>query len=225
MREIKVLLAGGKEIFREGLMRLLKEQPHINVVSQCSSRQAPTKVRETKPDVIIIDTTPVVTDALMATRQISRLYPNTKIAVLTEDGNEKELLFVMEQGAQGYLSKGISVEALIKCIGLIAQGEIVITPLTPAGVLKGMVSRRDAKGHKDTESKPCLSSRELEIVGLVANGLTNKEIAQKLCITDNTSKVHIKNILSKLQLKNRQHLAAYAVQHGLATTLSGSDSE
>ncbi len=225
MREIKVLLAGGKEIFREGLTRLLKEQPHISVVSQCSSRQAPTKVKETKPDVIIIDTNPVVADALMATRKISRLYPKTKIAVLTEEGNEGELLFVMEQGAQGYLTKGISVEDLIKCIELIARGEIVITPLASASLPKDLISRRNAKGRKDTEGKPCLSNRELEIVGLVANGLTNKEIAQKLSITDNTSKVHIKNILSKLQLRNRQHLAAYAVQHGLATTLSGSDSE
>lgn len=225
MREIKVLLVGGREIFREGLMRLLKEQPHINVVSQCSSKQAPTKVKETKPDVIIIDTNPVVADALMATRKISRLYPKAKIAVLTEEGNEEELLFAMEQGAQGYLSKGISVGDLIKCIELIARGEIVITPLASTKFPGDLARRSGAKGRKNAENKAFLSDRELEVVGLVANGLTNKEIAQRLSITDNTSKVHIKNILSKLQLRNRQHLAAYAVQHGLTTTLNESDSE
>ncbi len=225
MREIKVLLAGGREIFREGLLRLLKEQPHINVVSQCSSRQAPTKVKETKPDLIIIDTNPLVADALVATRKISRLYPQTKIAVLTDEGSEEELLFAMEQGARGYLSKGISVEDLIKCIELIARGEIVIIPSTSVKPPRELVLRHDTKGRRSTEGKPCLSARELEIVGLVANGLTNKEIAQKLSITDNTSKVHIKNILSKLQLRNRQHLAAYAVQHGLAATVREMDSD
>ncbi len=223
MSEIKVLLAGGKEIFREGLVRLLKEQPHINVVSQCTSRQAPNKVKETRPDLIIIDTNPLVADALVATRKISRLYPKTKIAVLTEEGSEEELLFAMEQGARGYLSKGISVEDLIKCIELIARGEIVITSSASVRLPRELVLRRDAKGFKSTEGKSCLSERELEIVGLVANGLTNKEIAQKLCITDNTSKVHIKNILSKLQLRNRQHLAAYAVQHGLVAAVSTAD--
>lgn len=225
MREIKVLLAGGREIFREGLLRLLKEQPHINVVSQCNSMQALTKVKETKPDVIIIDTNPVAADALVATRKISRQCPKTKIAVLTEESNEEELLFVMEQGAQGYLSKGISVDDLIKCIELIARGEIVITHLASTKFRRGLVLQHDVKVRAGIERKPCLSDRELEIIGLVANGLTNKEIAQKLSITDNTSKVHIKNILSKLQLRNRQHLAAYAVQHGLATIASGVDSE
>lgn len=214
MREIKVLLAGGKEIFREGLMRLLKEQPQINVVSQCSSsRQAVSKIKEIKPDVIIIDTNPLPADALVATQKISRLYPKVKIAVLTEAGNEDELFSVVQQGARGYLSKDISVDALVKCIELIAQGEIVISPLISSQSFKELISQGKARKGVDTRLR--LSDRELEIVGLVVNGFTNKEIAQKLSITDNTSKVHIKNILSKLKLKNRQHLAAYAVQHGL----------
>lgn len=223
--EIKVLLAGGKEIFREGLLRLLKEQPHIEVVSQCTSRQALAKVKETNPDVIIIDANPFTTDALIATKKISRLYPKTKIAVLTDEGNRQELFSVIEHGARGYLSKGISVDDLIKCIELIARGEIVITPLTSKKFPANPVFRRGTEKRWTSESKPPLSNRELEIVGLVANGLTNKEIARKLCIADNTSKVHIKNILSKLQLRNRQHLAAYAVEHGLATTVAEANSE
>lgn len=221
MREIKVLLVGGKEIFREGLMRLLKEQPHIGVVSQCNnSRQAVSKVKETHPDVLIIDTSPVLADALMATNKISRLSPRTKITVLTDSGNEEELFSAIKQGARGYLNKDISVDDFIKCIELIAQGEIVIAPAISTKSLKDLMQRGGIRKGKDAENKLPLSSRELEIVGLVANGFTNKEIAQKLSITDNTSKVHIRNILNKLQLKNRQHLAAYAVQHGLAVEAS-----
>jgi DNA-binding NarL/FixJ family response regulator len=96
----------------------------------------------------------------------------------------------------------------------------VIAPVISTKSLKDLVQRGGIRKGKDAENKALLSSRELEIVGLIANGFTNKEIAQKLSITDNTSKVHIRNILNKLQLRNRQHLAAYAVQHGLAVEAS-----
>ena len=216
MGRLKVLLADDKEVFREGLARLLEEQEYIEVVSQCANgKQAIKDVKETKTDVVLIDSNILDCGSNEATREIKKSSPQVRVAVLTDSKNERELFSAIESGATGYLQKNTKVEDLVKSIDLIGKGEVVISPPLAEKLVGKFASMRQ----KETESQTGLTKREIEIVNLLAKGATNKEIAKTLFITENTAKVHLKNILEKLGLRNRQHVSAYAVQQGLVTEI------
>jgi DNA-binding NarL/FixJ family response regulator len=212
MEQVKVLLADGKEIFREGLARLLDEQEHIQVVSQCSNgNQAIEKVEETKPHVVLMDTDISECDDIKAIRQMNESSPEVKVAMLTDSKREHDLFSAIEAGATGYLLKNMKVGELIESIDLIEKGEVVVSPPLARRLLHNVTSTKAIEaGVKDIPSE-----RETEILRLLVKGATNKEIAETLFIAENTAKVHIKNILEKLGLRNRQQAAAYAVQEGL----------
>jgi DNA-binding NarL/FixJ family response regulator len=217
MEQIKVLLADDKEVFREGLARLLEEEKSIKVVSQCvNGKQAVEKVRETKPDVVLIDNNISEGDSSEAVREIREGSPEVRIAMLTDCENEEELFAAIESGATGYLLKDTRVGELVKSIELIGNGEVVVSPPLSEKLVGKFASMRikEAEG-----SQVGLTEREIEIVRLLAQGATNREMAEKLFITQNTVKVHLKNILEKLKLRNRQQLVAYAVQEGLVTKI------
>lgn len=217
MEQIKVLLADDKEVFREGLARLLEEEKSIKVVSQCvNGKQAVKKVKETKPDVVLIDNNISECDSSEAVREIKEESPGVRIAMLTDCENEEELFSAIESGATGYLLKDTKVGELVKSIELIGNGEVVVSPPLSEKFVGKFASMR----LKEAESSQAgLTEREIEIVRLLAQGATNKEIAEKLFIAENTVKVHLKNILEKLKLRNRQQLVAYAVQEGLVTKI------
>ena len=214
MAQIKVLLADEKEIFREGLARLLEDQEQIEVVSRCSNgRQAIKKANDTEPDVVLMDTDISRCDSVEATRRINESCSRAKVAMLTDSKTEENLFSALEAGATGYLVKDMKVGDLVKSIDLIAKGEVVISPPL-AGKLVGKIAFTKVG---EAEAKSGLSERETEILKLITEGATNREIARTLFITENTVKVHTKNILEKLQVRNRQRAAAYAVQQGLVT--------
>jgi len=216
MGQIKVLLADDKEVFREGLARLLGEQEYIKVVSQCSNgKQAIEGVKETKPDVVLIDSNISNCGSNEATQQIKESFPEVQVALLTDSKNEQELFSAIESGATGYLLKDMKVDDLVKSVDLIGKGEVIVSP--PLG--EKLVGKFASMKQKETESQGGLTQQELEIVKLLAKGATNKEIAEALFITENTAKVHLKNILEKLGLRNRQQVVAYAVKQGLATEI------
>jgi len=216
MGRLKVLLADDKEIFREGLARLLEEQEYIEVVSQCANgKQAIKDVKETQPDVILIDSNISDCSSNEAAREIKKSSPQVRVAVLTDSENERKLFSAIESGATGYLQKDTKVEDLVKSIDLIGKGEVVVSPPLAEKLVGKFASMR----HKEAEEPTGLTGREVEMVKLLPEGLTNKEMAETLFVTENTVKVHVKNILGKLQLRNRQQLAAYAVQKGLVTDI------
>ena len=218
MGQTKVLLADAKEIFREGLAKLLEEQEHIEVVSRCSNgKQAIDGTKETKPDVVLIDNNISDCGSKEATQEIKGLFPGVQVALLTDSENEQELFSAIELGATGYLLKDMKVDDLIKSVDLIGKGEVVVSP--PLG--EKLVGKFASMRQKEPERQTGLTQQELEIVKLLAKGATNKEIAETLFITENTAKVHLKNILGKLGLRNRQQVAAYAVQQGLVTEITG----
>jgi len=217
MDRIKVLLADDKEVFREGLARLLEEQEHIEVVSQCSNgKQAIEGVKETKPDVVLIDSNISDCGSNEAAREIKASFPEVQVVMLTDSENEQELFSAIESGATGYLLKDIKVDDLVKSVDLIERGEVIVSP--PLG--KKLVGKFASMRQKEAEHQTGLTQQELEVVKLLTKGATNKEIAETLFITENTAKVHLKNILGKLGLRNRQQLAAYAVQQGLVTEIT-----
>jgi len=217
MGRMKVLLADEKEVFREGLARLLEEQEYIEVVSRCSNgNQAIERVKETKPDVVLIDNNISDCGSNEATREIKKSFPEVKVAMLTDFENEQELFSAIESGATGYLLKDMKVDDLIKSVDLIGKGEVIVSP--PLG--EKLVGKFASMRQKEPERQTGLTQQELEIIKLLAKGATNKELAERLFITENTVKVHLKNILGKLGLRNRQQVAAYAVQQGLVTEIT-----
>ncbi len=218
MEEIKVLLVDDKELFREGLAKLLKSQPGIGVVCQCDNGlRAVEKARETQPDVVLIDIhlPGPGCDGLEATQHINESLPNTKVAILTDSEDEERLFSALKAGAKGYLLKNIGVDGLMKSIDLIAKGEVIVSPPLSRKLLNEFTSMKEEKDARKAESKNVLSNRETQILKLVAQGDTNKEIAARLIVAENTVKVHMKNILEKLELRNKQQAAVYAVQQGL----------
>jgi len=220
MEQIKVLLADDKEVYREGLARLLEEQEHIKVVSQCfNGKQAIEKVKETQPDVVLIDSNISECGSKEATQEIKESFPEVRVAMLTDSENEQELFSAIESGATGYLLKDTKVDDFIKSVDLIGKGEVIISP--PLG--EKLVGKFASMRQKEPERQTCLTQQELEIVKLLAKGATNKEIAEALFITENTAKVHLKNMLRKLGLRNRQQVTAYAVQQGLVTEITDTE--
>jgi len=217
MKEIKVLIVDDREVFREGLARLLEEQQHIKVVSWCAGKQAIGMVEKVKPDLVLMDTDLSECDSIDVVRQVTESSPQVKIAMFSESVDQARLFASVEAGASGYLVKDLSVDNLVKSIDLISEGRVVISPLLSKKFVDEFTVLREEKRARGTEEESDLSERETEILRLVAEGYTNKEIAQKLCIAENTAKVHVKNILQKLELRNRQQAAAYAAEHGLVT--------
>lgn len=216
MKRIKVLLAESEEVFREGLARILEEQPNIVVVSQCDDgRQAVEKAKETEPDVVLINNNIPEYSRIENAMQTNNLPANIKVVMLTDSHNENDLFSAIEAGATGYLLKDMKVVDLVNCIDLIVKGDVVICPPLAGKFINKFSTLRSNR----PDGRSGLSGREIEILELLTQGATNKEVARTLFIAENTVKVHLKNILEKLQLRNRQQAAAYAVQHGLVTEL------
>ena len=216
MEQVKVLLADNKEIFREGLAKLLQGQEQIEVVSQCSNgKEAIEKAKESEPDVVLMDSNISDCGSKEATQQINKSSPGVKVAMLTDSKDEDKLSSAIEAGATGYLLKDMRIGDLVESIGLIGKGEVVVPPSLAGKLVRKVTVTKT----KEAEVKEGLSEREIEILKLLVRGNTNKEIAEALFITENTVKVHMKNILGKLQLRNRQQAAAYAVKQGLVTEI------
>jgi len=220
MGRIKVLLLDDKEIIRESLAKLLEAQEKIEVVSQCSKvKEAVEEVKWAEPDLVLIDGNLSECGSSEAARRINESAPKVKVAVLTDSKEQKELISAIESGATGYLHKETKVDDFVESIDLIGKGGVVISPQ----VAEQLSNRLTSVSADEAQRQNGLSEREVEIVKLLAKGATNKGIAEALFITENTAKVHIKNILGKLGLRNRQQIAAYAVQQGLVTDLMDSE--
>jgi DNA-binding NarL/FixJ family response regulator len=220
MGRIKVLLLDDKEIIRESLAKLLEAQEKIVVVSQCSKvKQALEEVKRAKPDLVLIDGNLSECGSSEAARRLNESTPKVKVAVLTDSKEQRELISAIESGATGYLHKETKVDDFVESIDLIGKGGVVISPQ----VAEQLGNRLSSVSADEAQGQTGLSEREVEIVKLMAKGATNKRIAEALFITENTAKVHVKNILGKLGLRNRQQIAAYAVQQGLVTDLMDSE--
>jgi len=221
---VRVVLADRNELFREGLFRLLESQPHIEVVSRCDNgSKAIRQAREAKPDVVLMDTYMPDCNGIETAQKITRSLPDVKVAMLTDSEEEEDIFSALKAGAKGYLLKNIGVDSLVESIDLIARGQIVVSPPLARKLLIEIASMRDDREAREAGSEADLSEREAEILKLVAKGATNKEIAERLIIAENTVKVHVKNILAKLQLRNKQQAAAYAVQRGLVTGIEDTE--
>lgn len=215
---IRILLVDDTALFRTAIAELIDGQDGLTVVGEAENGlEAVEKARALKPDVVVMDVEMPVMDGVEATRLIREQMPGVRVVMLTVSELDDHLFDAIRYGAQGYLLKNLRPAELYDLIKAVMRNE---PPLSPAiaGRLLGQI--RDGitlpvMPEQAPPETPALTRRELEVLQLVADGLSNKEIATSLFITEGTVKNHVHNALEKLQLDNRTQAAAYIVRQGL----------
>lgn len=211
----RVLLVDDHVLFRKGLAALISGHPGFTVVGEAGNGlEAQAKARETMPDVILMDIHMPVCSGLDAVAAIKREMPHVGIVMLTVSEEEDDLFTAIKNGAQGYLLKNVDPADVFTMIEAVQRGEAGLTPAMMAKILEEF--RKPVRGAAQPDAvREELTPRELEVLQLVAHGASNKDIAEALVISENTVKIHLRNILSKLQLQNRLQAATYALREGL----------
>lgn len=205
----KFLLVDDNTLLRGSLARLISMwRPGAIIEEASNGREGVEKARRLRPDVILMDIRMPEYDGIEATRLINAELPDTKIVMLTVSEDDAHLFDAIAGGAHGYLLKNMRPEELFDMLEGALKGEAVIAPSMAQRILKVFID--EAHRHAAVSDPPAeLSRREIEVLELVSEGATNKEIADRLFISVGTVKNHIHNILEKLHLKNRAQLAAY----------------
>jgi two-component system, NarL family, response regulator LiaR len=212
--DVRVLLVDDHDLFRTGLRNLLEGQGILIVGEASGGSEALQIVRETAPDVVVMDLNMPGMHGVEATRHMSRDAPLTRVIVLTISDQEQDVMDAILAGACGYLLKDASIQDLIQGIESAAVGEALISPHIAGKVLQH-VRATTASPDAAATIRAELSDREIEVLKLIANGKDNAMIAGELHISPKTVKNHISNILMKLQMDNRIQAAVYAVRSGI----------
>jgi len=217
MEPIKVLLVDDHTLFRRGIAAVLANEEGLEVVGEAADGlQAIEKAKEIAPDVILMDLNMPRCSGLEAIQALQTEMPQINILVLTVSEMETDLFAAIKFGATGYLLKKAEPEELVRAIISIAQGGVIVSPLMATKLLTEFKDLAAGVERKPVEEANAdLSPREGEVLQLVAQGATNKVIADSLFISENTVKTHLRSIMEKLHLANRSQAAAYAVKRGL----------
>jgi len=218
---MRVLLVDDHILFRKGLASLIASQRDFEVVGEAGDGlEALEKARQLMPDLILLDINMPVCDGREATRLIKEEMPYVKIVMLTVSDDDQDLFEAIKNGAEGYMLKKLEPGDLFEMLRGIRQGEAPISRLMASKILREF-ARQAPRPTERAGPESVLSEREREVLQLVTDGLTNREIATALYITENTVKNHLRNILAKLHLENRVQAAAYAVREGLVRPRTG----
>jgi DNA-binding NarL/FixJ family response regulator len=211
---VRVLLADDHALFRAGIASLLDAWGMEVVGEAGDGNEAVELVRRTRPDLVLMDITMPNRNGLEATRLIKSEQPEVKIVMVTVSDDDADLFEAIKAGAEGYLLKDMSEEEFNRTLAAIEEGEPALSGALAARILGEFARRTEGAAGAPPEEE--LTNREREVLTLLAEGETNREIARRLVISESTVSFHVKNILAKLHLKNRAHAAAYAVRAGIA---------
>lgn len=212
--KIRVLLADDHTILRAGLRMMLNVQPDIEVVGEASDgRQALSEALLLKPDVVLMDITMPEMNGIEATRQVKRALESTRVLILTMHENEEYLFQVLRAGASGYILKEAADTELISAIRVVYSGRFYMSPSAQTMMVGDYLLR--VRSGEERDSYSALTEREREILKLVAEGLTNNQIAERLYISPKTVDTHRTHIMDKLNLHSRAELVKYAMRRGL----------
>lgn len=210
MNRIRVLLADDHTILRDGIRALLVDQADIEVIGEAEDGLSTVKmVGKLKPDVVIMDIAMPLLNGLEATRQIQRDYPQVKVLILTMHENEEYIRQVLAAGALGYVLKDAAAHDLLGAIRAVHRGEAVLSPAITRLVIEDYLRWGDIR---PADTSNGLTPREREILQLIAEGYTNKEIAEILSLSVKTIQSHRSNLMGKLDLHDRGELIKYAIQ-------------
>ncbi|MCL4370841.1 MAG: response regulator transcription factor [Chloroflexi bacterium] len=211
MSKIRILLADDHAVLRAGIRALLELQPDFQVVGDASDgAQAIAAVRALLPDVVLMDLGMPGMDGLAATRQIKEISPNTRILILTQHENKEYVLPALKVGASGYVLKRSEGDELLNAVRTVHAGGTFLDPS-----VAGLIAEEVRRGSSAQDPYETLSDREREVLLLLAQGKTHKQIGETLFISAKTVDFHRTNLLRKLGLSSRADLTRYAVRRGL----------
>ncbi len=209
---IRILIADDHAILREGLRWLIATEPEMELAGEATNgKEAVEQARALHPDVILMDLVMPLKDGITAIGEIKQQDPNARILVLTSFAEDDKMFPAIKAGAMGYLLKDAAPQELLQAIRDVYHG---LPTMHPAIARRLMMELQRPSNLPPTEDP--LTAREVDVLRLVAQGLTNEEIAGKLFITERTARTHVSKILSKLHLANRTQAALYALREGLA---------
>src|SRR5438132_10674996 len=212
-QSLRVLIVDDHALFRRGLQMVLKQEPDIDVVGEAEDgHEAVEKAQELMPDVILMDVRMPRRSGIEATQQVKDLLPHVKILMLTISDEEADLYDAIKAGAAGYLLKEISIDEVADAIRSVWSGNSRISPSMAAKLIAEFAAMSKRAEERQQFPAPRVTGREMDVLKLVAQGLSNRDIAATLFISENTVKNHIRNILEKLHLHSRMEAVVYAVR-------------
>jgi DNA-binding NarL/FixJ family response regulator len=206
---IRVLITDDHPLFREGVAQSLARDPGLTIVGQASTGEEAYKLAgELLPDVLLMDVMMPGEGGIAATRRIASAWPIVRIIMLTVSEDEDCLMNALRAGAKGYVLKGVSARELLNAVHIVAEGHVYISPVLANSILVEMTS------HDQDDPLNELTEREMDILKLVAEGLTNREIGAQLYLAEKTIKHYMTNVLQKLQVRSRVEAALLAQKRG-----------
>jgi DNA-binding NarL/FixJ family response regulator len=214
MQTVRILLADDHAMLRDGVIMVLESQPGFEVVGTANTgAEAVSLAQELQPDIAVLDVAMPELNGLEATREIRACCPNTEIVILSMHEGEDYLREALRAGAAGYVLKRAAAKELVGAIQAVRRGESYLDPALTRTLISDYVRKVD-QNDATTET---LTERELEVLRLVAEGMTNRQIALKLNISIKTVQSHRANLMEKLDLHDRTELVRYAIRRGLIT--------
>ncbi|MDZ7675277.1 MAG: response regulator transcription factor [Acidimicrobiales bacterium] len=213
---VRVMICDDHALFRRGLLMVLETEDDIEIVAEVEDGQeAIDRVADEIPDVVLMDVRMPEVDGIEATRLIVERAPTARIIMLTVSDEESDLYAAIKAGATGYLLKEIAIEEVADAVRAVVAGQSPINPSMASKLLTEFTNLAKRADEKSSVPTPRLTDRELEVLGFVAQGQSNREIAGGLFISENTVKNHVRNILEKLHLHTRMEAVMYAVRENL----------
>ena len=209
---IKILIADDHPLIRQGLRVIIEAQPDLELVGEASNgEQAVQQALTLHPDIVIMDLQMPVKDGLAATREIAQADPHAQVLVLTSYPDDDNVYAAIKAGAMGFLLKDSSAEYLLEAIRTVVRGESVLHPTIARKLMQEI-----KKPPKLPPTAEPLTPREVQVLGCLAQGMANSQIANELSVSVRTVSAHIRNILDKLHLANRTQAALYALEQGIS---------
>ena len=215
---IRVLVADDQALVREGLMTLLQTTPRIEPVADAADgAEAVRLAARHRPDVVLMDLRMPNVDGVQATREIRAAQPDTEIVVLTTHADEASILDALRAGARGYLTKDAGIQEIARAVHAAAAHQSLLDPVVQAKLLEAVGTAAPAPAATPRPLPDELTPREAEVLSLISRGLSNREIAAHLVVSEATVKTHVNHVFAKIGARDRAQAVHYAYTHDLAS--------